>query len=264
MWHWTLLCLPLAGLGGCLGGDQALRSSTPVAPVAATAAPANPAPTASTGAREGAGDDCRETWMRRDDMHLSLISQLVDQGALHAGMAHIEGLPPELRQAPLTRYLEAEILRRTGATGDAVAVYESLLGGCLAGAGEHGLGLIAARAGNLDAALQHLRAAKRLLPTQGRIRNDLGYALFLRGDHAAAEREFVTAIELEDFAARAVRNLVLMFYQQGDIARAEAYARRYQMPDSERLRLRQRGLQGRPEEAQPGGQSPSQAGGLSG
>ena len=84
-----------------------------------------------------------------------------------------------------------------------------------------GLALIKVDKGDLATAVDWLRKARDLQPTSARIRNDLGYALLLRGELAQAKVELVTALEL-DGARRAARNLVMVLLLEGDAARRGA------------------------------------------
>jgi Flp pilus assembly protein TadD len=131
-------------------------------------------------------------------------------------------------------------------------VYESLLVTEAAAPAWRGLALIKADQGDLATAVDWLRKARDLQPTAARYRNDLGYALMLRGDLDEAKIELVTALEL-DGAKRAVRNLVLVMLLQGDDTGAERVAHAHELDDAALERLRQRADRLRNRIAQRGG-----------
>jgi hypothetical protein len=72
-------------------------------------------------------------------LSLDMADQMIGEGRPHAGLAHLEQLPETLDQVRLRK---AKVLRLLGR--EAEPLYRSLLGGCLAAEGEHGLGQIAA------------------------------------------------------------------------------------------------------------------------
>ena len=179
-------------------------------------------------------------------LHLELIEKMLEGGRAHAALAHLDTLTPEAIAAPPAQLLRAEALRRIGQTDPAWRIYEALLITEAAAPAWRGLALIQVDKGELATAVEWLRKARDLQPTSARIRNDLGYALLLRGELGPAKLELVTAIEL-DGARRAARNLVLVLLLEGDTDGAERLARRHQItgPALERLRQRAERLRAR-------------------
>jgi tight adherence protein D len=188
-----------------------------------------------------ADPEVREALSAKDEprLHLELIEKMLEGGRAHAALAHLDALEPEAKAAPSAQLLRAEALRRMGQTENARRVYESLLVTEAAAPAWRGLALIKVDQGDLATAVDWLRKARDLQPTAARYRNDLGYALILRGDLDAAKIELVTALEL-DGAKRAARNLVLLMLLQGDDAGAERLARAHELDDAALERLRQR------------------------
>ncbi|MBI5462860.1 MAG: hypothetical protein HY941_11810 [Gammaproteobacteria bacterium] len=176
------------------------------------------------------------------DVQLGLVRQMLDQNRAYAGLAHLAALDPAVQASAQARYLNAELLRHTGRVQDAERSYRDLLGTCLAGYGHHGLGLLLAER-NLQQALAELRQAALLLPTDSRVRNDLGYALLLAQDGPGARREFMTAIELGDYKQRASLNLVLLMLYEGDEQGAERLSQRLKVPEAELEQLRRQAVQ---------------------
>lgn len=144
------------------------------------------------------------------DLALSAADDMIADGRPHAALAHLEEMPGNLVQV---RVRKAKVLRILGSS-EAQPLFQSLLGGCMAAEGEHGLGLIAAARGDNVQAQQHLQRAMRLTPTDEKIRNDLGVVYLNQGLLEKARFEFLTAIELKDTDRLAAVNLVtLLLYQ---------------------------------------------------
>ena len=171
------------------------------------------------------------------EVQLGLVRQMLEQDRAYAGLAHLAALPPAVKSSVEALHLQAELLRHTGDMQAAERRYRELLGGCLAGRGHHGLGLLAAQH-DVTRAATELQEAARLLPTDARIRNDYGYALLLLQDTAAARREFLTAIELGDYRQRAALNLLLLTLYEGDETGADRLRTRMQLTDTGWERLR--------------------------
>lgn len=162
----------------------------------------------------------------RRGMHVALIARMLEQDRVLAALAHVEALAETEASRPRARLLRAECLRRLGRHADARHAYRALLSGPAAPDAHRGLGLIAATEEDLPTALASLARAQRGRPTDPRIRNDLGYALLLAGQLAAAETQLATAVELGG-GDRAMRNLVLLLYVRDDAESALALARQH-------------------------------------
>lgn len=144
------------------------------------------------------------------ELSLNMADEMLADGRPHASLAHLEALPADLAQV---RVRKAKVLRLLGRS-EAEPLYRSLLDGCLAAEGEHGLGQMAAARGDNAQALQHLQRAMQLAPTDEKIRNDLGVVYLNQGKLEQARFEFLTAIELKDSDRLAAVNLVtLLLYQ---------------------------------------------------
>ncbi|MBV4533053.1 tetratricopeptide repeat protein [Pseudomonas sp. SWRI107] len=155
-------------------------------------------------------------------LSLDMADQMINEGRPHAGLAHLEQLPESLDQVRLRK---AKVLRLLG-RNEAEPLYRSLLGGCLAAEGEHGLGQIASARGDDQQALRHLQRAVRLAPTDEKVRNDLGVVQMNLGQHAQARFEFLTAIELKDDNPLPAINLVTLLLVQDNWNQAEDLVRR--------------------------------------
>jgi Flp pilus assembly protein TadD len=155
-------------------------------------------------------------------LSLDMADQMINEGRPHAGLAHLEQLPDTLDQVRLRK---AKVLRLLG-RGEAEPLYRSLLGGCLAAEGEHGLGQLAAARGDDVQALRNLQRAARLAPTDEKVRNDLGVVQMNLGNHEQARFEFLTAIELRDDNPLPAVNLVTLSLLQDHWDQAEDLVKR--------------------------------------
>lgn len=147
-----------------------------------------------------------------DNTRLTGVEQSINEGKYYAALAQLDALGSK---APSAQIARADALRRIERDVEARALYQGLLGSCVDGRAQHGLGLLAAKAGNLDAGLAYLRHARVALPMDARIRNDLGYAMLMAGDWDGAQFEFLTVLDLSPNDPLAGRNLLLLLLRQG-------------------------------------------------
>lgn len=145
------------------------------------------------------------------ELLLNLAQEMVAEGRLHAALANLQQLPvavPEvrLRKARILRVLDPE---------QALALYTSLLDEpCYMAAANHGLGQVAAGAGNYREAVGHLRIAARQAPANHDIRNDLGVVYLHLRRLNEARFELMTALELDESSGQSAENLLtLLLYQ---------------------------------------------------
>lgn len=156
------------------------------------------------------------------ELALNMAQDMADEGRLHASLAHLESLPPNLAEVRLRK---ARVLRLLG-SNEAEPLYKSLLGTCRAAEGEHGLGQIAAARGDNGQALMHLQAAVKLAPTDEKMRNDLGVVYLNQLKLDQARFQFLTAIELKQSDNLAALNLVTLLIYQDDWTQAAALVSR--------------------------------------
>ncbi|MDN5939424.1 MAG: hypothetical protein L0H83_12290 [Salinisphaera sp.] len=158
-------------------------------------------------------------------LYTDLIRQMIEDDKLYAALAHIEAQEKKFGTTPGVRLLRAQVLRKLGRTVEAEGLYRRLLNaGQLRGQAHHGLGLIYVQQ-NLALALQHLQTAAALLPTNAAIRNDYGFALLKEGQVDDARIQLATAYQLEDGAALARNNYVLVLLVAGEEGQARRVAR---------------------------------------
>lgn len=153
---------------------------------------------------------------------LNMAQNMADEGRLHASLANLESLPPDLGEVRLRK---ARIWRLLG-SNEAEPLYSSLLGTCRAAEGEHGLGQLAAARGDYTKAQQYLLRASQLAPTDEKIRNDLGIAYLNQMKLDQARFQFLTALELKPGDTLPAQNLVtLMIYENNWQRAAELTSR---------------------------------------
>jgi len=156
---------------------------------------------------------------------LNLADEMLNDGRPHASLAHLQQLPDTFEQVRLRK---AKVSRLLGLS-EAEPLYRSLLGGCLAAEGEHGLGQLASARGDDVQALQNLQRAVRLAPTDERVRNDLGVVLMNLGRYDQARFELLTAIELKDDNTLSAVNLVTLALVQDNWQQATDLVGRLQL-----------------------------------
>lgn len=187
---------------------------------------------ASSARRDAA--NCDGSLSAADKTRLSGVEQLLGDGKFYAALAQLDALGLD---APQARMIRADALRRIDRSQEAQALYQGLVGSCLDGRAQHGLGLIASKAGQHAAGLAYLQKARQALPTDTAIRNDLGYAYLLAGQFDAAEFEFLTVLDLNPQDAKASRNLVLLAFSQGKNDKAMTLARKLGLDEATTARL---------------------------
>lgn len=179
--------------------------------------------------QQSSGRDCGQAVNADNAVQLDVIEELMAQNRMYAALAHLDELDSDSLRAT---YLRAEILRQSDRPDAAAEYYRALQDTCMAGWSHHGLGLIAGREGDLETALTELSKASEALPVEPRVRNDYGYALLLNGDYQQARREFLTTLELDEQAALAETNMILLLYSSGQPDKAAAFAKRVDMDDA--------------------------------
>ena len=165
----------------------------------------------------------------RPKVHTDLVRAMLAQNQNHAALAHIEALEKESgsdKQQLL--WLRAQAQYKLGDLEESEQNYRRLLNGPYAGQAWHGLGLIAARS-DLRTAVKCLNRAVQRRPTDGQIRNDLGYTLLLAGRLTEARHHLATATELAANDVQAQNNLVLSYLLDGQQQQADGLARSFAM-----------------------------------
>lgn len=190
---------------------------------------------------------------REQELAINLSQQMQEAGNLHAALANLERLPPELPEARLRK---ARILRVLGRP-EAQALYQGLLGTCLLADAHHGLGQLAAGAGRYPEAVEHLKRAVSLSPTNDAMRNDLGVVYLNLRQLPQARFELTTALELNEGDARPAENLLTLLIYENRWTEASALVTRRQMTPAQFREAEQRAQQMRRDDQQAAGQAPA-------
>lgn len=174
-------------------------------------------------------------------VHTDLIRGMLRQKQYYAAVAHIEAQARESGTSEELRLLEAEARRRLGQHAAAQSIYRDLLRTRYAAEAYHGLGLINVES-NLRTAVWQMQQAVQRKPTDTDMRNDLGYALMLAGQHGAALTQLATAVELEagSGSAKARHNLIMLMIVTGDEGAVRKLASEAALSDTELAGLRRR------------------------
>ncbi len=179
---------------------------------------------------------CEAGMTPADNTRLTATNQLIGDGKFYAALAQLDTYNQDAAKVRLAR---ADALRRIDRYQQAQTLFEGLISqGCFEGRAHHGMGLLLARQGRLDAGLEHLRQARTKLPTDGRIRGDLGYALMLSGQLDDARFEMLTALDLDPRDGRTSRNLVLLTLKQGGETKAQELGKKLGLDEATMDRLR--------------------------
>lgn len=171
------------------------------------------------------------------EVYLQLISRLQDKRLYFASLAHLDAFDRRWPSNRRSTLLRADALRETGYLDQAAALYEGLQQGPLAAQAHHGLGLIASKKGDLNAALIALSRANRLDPTNAAVLNDLGYTQIMLQQMAEAGFNLHKATELDPKNTRAGANLALFYLLDHKPAQAEGVMDWYQLPERQRKEI---------------------------
>ena len=151
-----------------------------------------------------------------DAVYRDLIARLLAQDKHYAALAHIEEYKLSGGNTPELMLYEARALYGLKLDGQAKALFLQLRDTRLQAEAQHGLGLIAARDGDLERATDYFIDAVRARPTDVAMRNDLGFALLRAGRFSDARLQLATALELEPDNERARSNLIVLMMISGD------------------------------------------------
>ncbi len=167
-------------------------------------------------------------------MYLDLIGQMQRQGAYFASLAHVDAYRQRYGDTPALRLLQADGLRETQQVEAARAIYTSQTNGPQGAAAWHGLGLIAARAGDAAQAETSLARAVQLQPLNTDYLGDLGFARLRAGQLGQAREPLAKAAELAPGNVKANANLAVWALLRNDTAMAEQIMRSAALPQGAR------------------------------
>jgi len=177
--------------------------------------------------------DCGATLSPADDLARNLVSERVREGSFYAALAQVQSLPASV---PAVAVLRADILRRLKSP-EARQWYLAMRDRCVSADADHGLGLIAADAGELALAHRYLKLAAKARPSDANFRNDLGFIAMLLSNDKEAEFELRTAFELAPDDNKPGFNLMVLSLLKGDRATWWFWRDRLAPTENQRLDL---------------------------
>lgn len=171
------------------------------------------------------------------ELYLQLIAGMQERNLYFASMAHLDAFDRRWPGNPRAALLRADALRETEYFERAKLIYRSLLKGEQAAGAYHGLGLIAGRQGQRQAAIDALEKANQQAPTNVAVLNDLGYLQLLDRRLEDARLSLHKAAELDQRNARVGSNLALLYLLDNKAERAAGIMKWYQLPESNRQEI---------------------------
>lgn len=174
-------------------------------------------------------NNCGISLSKADSVKLDLIENQIAQKQYYAALAYLE----KALNYPRVLKLRGDAQRHTGQLDEAFKSYRELSLTCLVAHGHAGMAKILATRGDVSQARLHMLKARRLAPADADIRNDFGFILLAHGDFRAAQREFMTALELAPGHPVAVRNMVVSLILDNDSSTAKRMAKNHKIKASE-------------------------------
>lgn len=169
---------------------------------------------------EAAQAAAREPTLDNRPTYLSLVRQMQASGMWFASLAHIDALEQRWGASAETRLLRADALRQTGQPGPSAALYDKLLDTPERAAAYRGLGLLAGANDDYARAAEMFERARQVLPADGLLLSDLGYALLRARRFDAARLPVQQAAQLLPTHPRVRSNLALYLLTQGHTEQA--------------------------------------------
>lgn len=180
--------------------------------------------------KQVSASNCNVPISKEESVSLDLIEQQVAEKRYYSALAYLEKAPDS---SPRVLRLRAEAQRNTGMLDEAYESYRNLSLTCMAAYGHAGMAKILATRGDIPQAHQQMLKARRLAPSNADIRNDYGFILLAHKNFKAAQREFMTALQLQPGHPVAIRNMVMSLILDGDSRTALRMAKNNDIPSSE-------------------------------
>jgi len=222
-----LACAVAAAATFALAGCGALKDQY----AAAADAQQRAAAEATADTKAGAAVDSKATYLK-------LVEQMQKEGLWFASLAHIDALEQRWGVSPESTRMRADALRQTGQAAASEQAYRRLVGTPLESAGYRGLGLLAGARGSFPEAVQLLKQAQRLTPTDAALLSDLGYASLRAGQIEEARLPLMQALQLRPDSAQAQSNLALYLEATGQDEQANRLMEANRMSPAARAAVR--------------------------
>lgn len=162
----------------------------------------------------------REPTLDNRPTYLALVRQMQGSGMWFASLAHIDALEQRWGTSAETRLLRADALRQTGQPTASAALYDKLLDTPERAAAYRGLGLLAGASDDYARAAEMFERARQVLPADGLLLSDLGYALLRAQRFDAARLPVQQAAQLLPTHPKVRSNLALYLLTQGQSEQA--------------------------------------------
>jgi Flp pilus assembly protein TadD len=169
---------------------------------------------------EAAQAAAREPSLDNRPTYLSLVRQMQGNALWFASLAHIDALEQRWGASAETHLLRADALRHTGQPAPSAALYEKLTETPERAAAYQGLGLLAGASGDYARAADMFERARQVLPADGLLLSDLGYALLRAQRFDAARLPVLQAAQLMPTHPKVRSNLALYLLTQGQVDQA--------------------------------------------
>lgn len=180
--------------------------------------------------KQTSASNCNIPVSKKESVTLDLIEQQVAEKQYYSALAYLEKAPDS---SPRVLRLRAEAQRNTGMLDEAYESYRNLSLTCMAAYGHAGMAKILAVRGDIPQAHQQMLKARRLAPSNADIRNDYGFILLAHKNFKSAQREFMTALQLQPGHPVAIRNMVMSLILGGDSRTALRMAKNNGIPSEE-------------------------------
>jgi Flp pilus assembly protein TadD len=180
--------------------------------------------------KQVSASNCNVPISKEESVTLDLIEQQVTEKQYYSALAYLEKAPDS---SPRVLRLRAEAQRNTGMLDEAYKSYRNLSLSCMAAFGYAGMAKILATRGDIPQAHQQMLKARRQAPSNADIRNDYGFILLALKNFKAAQREFMTALQLQPGHPVAIRNMVMSLILDRDSRTALRMAENNDITSSE-------------------------------
>lgn len=154
-------------------------------------------------------------------LNLQLIEKMEAEQKWYAAISYLDRYRNDYPPSASTDLLRARALAATGQPGQAGRYFHRVLKTPLAAQGYQGLGLIAARSGDIAKAIRLFQQAVQADPTAAGILNNLGYAALQGKDWGVARDALFRAGELAPQDDRVWSNIALYYLLRGDTFKAQ-------------------------------------------
>ena len=191
-------------------------------------------------------------------LNLQLIEKMEAEQKWYAAISYLDRYRNDYPPSASTDLLRARALAATGRPEQAGHYFHRVLKTPLAAQGYQGLGLIAARSGDIAKAIRLFQQAVQADPTDAGILNNLGYAALQGKDWGVARDALFRAGELAPQDDRVWSNIALYYLLRGDTFKAQQImgAHNFSWDVSRRIRQEADQMSGVPT---PAGGAPSAA-----